>query len=216
MQQFRIEKEHLQCECSQKDEEEVHISSPSPVSPAAVHSSSKCYSLNAGQTVRPASSVRSASLTQKAYVNFPHTLSANSLLRVDAGIPAVGFRCKVVWVALTATVPELGTGVGFGVVVPLDHILAARTWVQWLTAAFIWKDKKGAVSELWHLYFCVLLVCLFMCVLGPSVPSHTSALNTPMWCLFYISKCVWFHSLHPAHCLVWKMDVTWYPIQGKY
>lgn len=61
----------------------------------------------------------------------------NSLLRVDAGVPAVGFSLKVICIALTASIPELGTGVGLGVVVPLDYILPAGTWVQRLTAPLI-------------------------------------------------------------------------------
>lgn len=71
------------------------------------------------------------------HVSFAHTLFSKQLLRVDAGIPAVGLSLKVVCVALTASVPELGTGIGLRVIVPLDYVLPTGTWVQRLAATFI-------------------------------------------------------------------------------
>lgn len=58
----------------------------------------------------------------------------SDLLRVDAYIPADGFGLKVVCIALASSVPELGTGVGFWVVVPPDHILPTKPGVQRLDA----------------------------------------------------------------------------------
>lgn len=78
----------------------------------------------AGQTVKPTSSVH--------FAFRPH-----SLLRVDAGVLAVGFSLEVVGVALTASVPELGTSIGLRVVVPPDFVLSTGTRVQWLAAPLI-------------------------------------------------------------------------------
>lgn len=90
-----------------------------------------------------------SSVTLIERVGFAYTLfSKHSLLCVDAGIPAVSFSLKVVCIALTASIPELCAGIGLGVIVPLDYVLSTGTWVQRLTAPFIWKDKKGAMSEL--------------------------------------------------------------------
>lgn len=74
-------------------------------------------------------------------ITLPTPLSPNSLLRVHAGTPAGRFSLKVVCVALTTSIPELGTGVGLRVVVPLDYVLTTGTWFQRLTAARICNEK---------------------------------------------------------------------------
>lgn len=48
---------------------------------------------------------------------------------------AVGFRFKVIGVALATAEPELSAGVGLGVVVPAYQVLPAGSRVQRLSAA---------------------------------------------------------------------------------
>lgn len=61
---------------------------------------------------------------------------------LDAGFSASLLRLKLVAVSQTASKPELSAGVGCGVVVPLDYVLAARPWVQDLVAPLHWRQRK--------------------------------------------------------------------------
>lgn len=68
-----------------------------------------------------------------------HKLHPLVPLREDAGMFTLGFRFKVVGVALATTEPELSAGVSLGVVVPAYHVLPAGSRVQTLTTPHSWK-----------------------------------------------------------------------------
>ena len=138
VQQLKTEQEHLQCERSLRDTEEGQVCSSSPSgseSAAGLHHQSVVFLSGNGA----------------CWLCTHPSLQTHSLLRVDAGVLAASFSLKVVCVALTTSVPELSAGVGLGVVVPPDYVLPTGTGVQRLTAPPIWKDKKGAINELFSL-----------------------------------------------------------------
>lgn len=67
------------------------------------------------------------------------------MLELNTGFFAALLRFKSVLVSLTASEPELGTGVSRSVIVPLHKVIPARPGVQNLSTALIWE--KGREME---------------------------------------------------------------------
>lgn len=64
------------------------------------------------------------------------------MLELNTGFFAALLRFKSVLVSLTASEPELGTGVSRTVIVPLHNIIPARPGVQNLSTSLIWGKKE--------------------------------------------------------------------------
>lgn len=58
---------------------------------------------------------------------------------LHAGFPAAPLTVKPVLVSKATSEPELSAGVGYGVVVPLHHVVPTRPRVQSLVAA-VWRS----------------------------------------------------------------------------
>lgn len=64
------------------------------------------------------------------------------MLELNTGFFAALLRFKSVLVSLTASEPELGTGVSRSVIVPLHKVIPARPGVQNLSTSLIWGKKE--------------------------------------------------------------------------
>lgn len=80
----------------------------------------------------------------------PSSHHQRCLLCLHTGFPAEILRLEAVPVALATTVPELGTGVCFRVVVPPDLILTARPWIQVLAAANLCTDTNRFITTYYY------------------------------------------------------------------
>lgn len=70
------------------------------------------------------------------------------MLDLDAGLSAALLSLKLIAVSLTASEPELSAGICSGVVVPLHHVVPARSWIQHVAAALIcWQQKNKELSS---------------------------------------------------------------------
>lgn len=69
------------------------------------------------------------------------------VLDLDAGLSAALLSLKPVAVPLTASKPELSTGISCGIVVPLHHVVPTRSWIQGLAAALGWRQQKANVNK---------------------------------------------------------------------
>lgn len=121
------------------------LSAPRSASPAAVHRAWPLLQLLRNKACFAHPSLADAGRRKR--VSVAHVTSSwCSLLRVDAWAPALGLSLKVVCVALATSKPELGTGIGLGIVVPPDYILSTGPRVQRLAATFCCEDKRMDVS----------------------------------------------------------------------
>lgn len=59
-------------------------------------------------------------------------------IELDAGFVTLLLGLKLVFVSQTASEPELSAGVRRLIIVPLHHVVPARSWVQDLPAALCW------------------------------------------------------------------------------
>lgn len=64
------------------------------------------------------------------------------MLELNTGFFAALLRFKSVLVSLTASEPELGTGISRSVIVPLHKVIPARPGVQNLSTSLIWGKKE--------------------------------------------------------------------------
>ena len=65
------------------------------------------------------------------------------ILPHNTGVTATLFCFKAIAVSLATAIPELGTCVGFGVVVPPDQVFSTRAGLQRLSARHCGKKVDG-------------------------------------------------------------------------
>ena len=96
------------------------------------------------------------SIQSSRFVSIQNKSTTVCMLDLNTGFFAALLRLKSVLISLTASEPELGTGISRSVIVPLHKVIPARPGVQSLSTSLIWGKRKKNGGHCFYLY-CIAL-----------------------------------------------------------